>query len=504
MIKSRLFSALVALFFVFAPAAFAADSATPDDNARILAGLPVAEASPLYSVQRDPSWQQHSRRFNSSWTQLEQRQLSRIAAWSGKNLTKRQPVLYYMFSGPDFLYANAFYPGAPVTIMSGLEPVGDIPDLVRTRGSLAHDLRGLEQSLNSVLSFGFFITKKMRHELVESRLTGTLPVLYVFLARSGKIVKDVSLIGLDTDGVVVPRGTGAASAKVGPAKGAKIVFASEGGPDQTLYYFSTDVSDGGVKSSGFLKFCDTFGPGEALLKSASYLMHSGSISKVREFVLSHSATLVQDDSGIPVDYLKRAGWTLQPFGRYLGPIDTFPGRFQASLSEVFRKGNTKPIDFSIGYRWHSNESNLLLATNPQVVQAVAAPAATPVTPKPAAPPVAATTPELAPLPAPPPAAVVAQPAAPTPDAAAAAPVVAPLPAPAPAAPVVATPAPVAAPTPAPVVEAPKPAAIVAPPAPAPVVVPPPPASTAGMSPTDRAAAAAAAAEAAGSAAPQAR
>jgi hypothetical protein len=342
--------------------------------------------------------------------------------------------------------------------MSGLEPVGDIPDLVRTRSSLAHDLRGLEQSLNSVLSYGFFITKKMRHELVESRLTGTLPVLYVFLARSGKTVKEVSLIGLDADGVVVPRGAGASAAKAGPAKGAKIIFASEGGPDQTLYYFSTDVSDGGVKSSGFLQFCDTFGKGEALLKSASYLMHSGSFSKVRDFVLSHAEVLVQDDSGIPVDYLKRAGWNLQPFGRYLGPIGTFPGRFQAGLSEVFRK-NSKPIDFGIGYRWHSNESNLLLATKSQAIPAVAAPTAVTVAPKPAAPPVAATVP-------------------------------APVPTPAPAAPVVATPAP-AAPAPAPAaIEAPKPAAAAA-----------PAAATTGQSPTDRAAAAAAAAEAASSTTP---
>ena len=50
------------------------------------------------------------------------------------------------------------------------------------------------------------------------------------------------------------------------------------GVEKTLYYFSTDLSNGGVKSSGFLKFCATLAPGNSLIKSASYLLHSGSFT----------------------------------------------------------------------------------------------------------------------------------------------------------------------------------------------------------------------------------
>ena len=45
---------------------------------------------------------------------------------------------------------------------------------------------GLRASLSSVLSYSFFITKKMRTQLRRAHLSGTLPILYVFLARSGK------------------------------------------------------------------------------------------------------------------------------------------------------------------------------------------------------------------------------------------------------------------------------------------------------------------------------
>ena len=96
-------------------------------------------------------------------------------------------------------------------------------------------------------------------------------------------------------------GTAISTPAMGEARGmqpgVKIVLASGNGPAQTLYYFRTDVSNGGVAASGFLKFAATLGNGNGLLKSASYLMHSGNFTQVRDFVLSHSQQIVQDDFG---------------------------------------------------------------------------------------------------------------------------------------------------------------------------------------------------------------
>jgi hypothetical protein len=121
-----------------------------------------------------------------------------------------------------------------------------------------------------------------------------------------------------------------------------------------------------VKSSGFLKFVDTFGRGDALFKAASYLPHSGGFSQVRDFILSKADHVVQDDSGIPVGYFKRDQWSFQPFGRYLGPIAIFPGRHQNQLAEIYQRGPTKPIDWGMGYRWRNNESNVLLAVRKDI------------------------------------------------------------------------------------------------------------------------------------------
>jgi hypothetical protein len=353
-------AAIVAgVLFFAARAACAAESASANDTARFLAGLPPSTESPLDSLSREPSWQQHAKFFNSAWSRLDRQQLSRVRAWSAENLVERRPVMFYMFSGPDFLYADAFFPNASTYVLSGLEPVGPVPDVTRlSLRTLPHVLAHLRSSLNTVLNYSFFMTKDMRRKLGAGQLPGTLPILYVFLARSGKTVRDVSLVSLDMNGAVLPPGE---SGSATTAPGVKIVFSGSDGRMQTLYYFRTDLSDAGVRGSGFLKFCERLGTGDSFVKSASYLMHSDSFSRVRDFLLARSASIVQDDSGIPVRFFEPGLWELRPFGRYVGPIRIFRGRYQARMRELFANGKPARLDFGIGYRWRANESNLLLA-----------------------------------------------------------------------------------------------------------------------------------------------
>lgn len=330
---------------------------TADDTAKFLAGMQPSADSPLMPLTKDPSWQRHARFFDNAFGQLEQRQLSRIRAWSESHLAAPKPTMFYMFSGPDFLYANAFYPKATTYVLAALEPPGQVPDLSKLpRGAMGAALYNVEHSLGSILSFSFFITKQMKTDLRAGQISGTLPILYVFLARSGKTIKSVTPVALDAEGNVK---TGNENPGPNAPRGAKITFTGSDGAEKTLYYFSTDLSNGGVKSSGFLKFCSTLAPGNSLIKSASYLLHSGNFTTARDYLLANSATIIQDDSGIPLQYYNSKQWRFFPFGRYNGPIGEFPGRYQQSYAELFRKA--EPINFGIGYRWRTNDSNLLLS-----------------------------------------------------------------------------------------------------------------------------------------------
>jgi hypothetical protein len=346
-----------------APAAAApAQGSINDDTARYLAGLPPAPGSPIAALARDESWREHARFFDRAFGALERTQLARIRAWSTTQLHARRLTLFYMFSGPDYLYADAFFPDASTYVLAGLEPVGQIPDLLRMpRGSLSPALHSMAKSMHTVLNFSFFKTHDMREELSAGRFSGTTPILLVFLARAGKIVQEINLVDLDAHGVEHP-----ASERIkSGAHGVKIVFSNNEGRLQTLYYFSTNLADDGFARSGFMQFCEKLAPGDSLIKSASYLMHHGGFTKVRDFLIAHSATLLEDDSGIPLAYFDRRKWELKPFGRYLEPLGIFPNTYQPKLAELFHRNST-PINFGIGYRWRPNESNLLLAVREDV------------------------------------------------------------------------------------------------------------------------------------------
>ncbi len=351
---------LISVFSVIGAAA--EESATPNDTAKFLAGMPV-RGTPLEALSREHAWVTHATEFDRAWQALDARQLSKIRAWAPEFLsdgyTAKDPMFYF-FSGPDILYAQAFFPNASTYVLAGLEPVGAPPDIVHLPpGAMFSSLANLRKSLNSVLSFSFFITKDMKVDLHQNQLSGTLPILYVFLARAGCRVESAELVWLDKTGEV-----GTTKSSTG---GVNVVFFGPGGAQQTLYYFQTDLSNDGIKSQpGFISFCDHLGRGRSLLKAASYLPHHGGFTTARDFLLSHSATIVQDDSGIPIKNFDSAKWAVRYFGSYPGPISLFKQNYQADLATVYNHSHAPALPFGFGYRWHARESSLFVAT-PQML-----------------------------------------------------------------------------------------------------------------------------------------
>lgn len=351
-------AALVASLVTLGLPAMAADP-SPGDIAKVLAGIKPADGSPLTALTEDAAFKQHQRRLDNQWHHVDERQLSKIRAWSAANLAKRQDTVFYFFSGPDFLYANSFLPDATTYVFAGLEPIGKLPNLAELpKRSVASAYDEVSAKINTVLNYSFFITKEMKERFSSGSARGALPIISVFMARAGKIISEVSYVSIDNDGKLQPLANPDAS---GPANGVKITFSSPGGKTQTLYYFSTNLNNTGLQGSGFLAFCKTLAPADSFVKSASYLMHESNFSKAREFLLENSATITEDDSGIPVAQFDEAKWTLKPFGNYVGPIPLFARNYQQKLKQVFAHEKAQRIDFGIGYRWRPGETNLLLA-----------------------------------------------------------------------------------------------------------------------------------------------
>ena len=264
--STRMIAVTLTLLLVSLSPALAAGSPSVNDMARYLAGMKPSPGSHLARLTREGGWVYHARILNQAWKRIEKNQLKPIRAWSRTYMPSPARQMLYMFSGPDFLYANAFFPNAETYVLSALEPVGPIPNVLRhSPGARSGALLELRGSMEAVLSYSFFITKLMKSDLNTGNMRGALPVLYVFLARSGNTINKVEFIALNPDGGIVPRGkrrtkgssnSAAAgqqkgssnSAAVGQQKGAspgvRISFSDKAGKPRTLYYFQAARSPG--------------------------------------------------------------------------------------------------------------------------------------------------------------------------------------------------------------------------------------------------------------------
>jgi hypothetical protein len=331
------------LILITASSVCAQSPATVDETARFLAGLPVNGA--LASLAATPAWQQHAAEMDQAWEKKQTQRITPIREWMWNNAEpyfRSSGTMYYMFAGPDFLYANIFFPYANTYILAGLEPVGQVPDITRLPPEyLAAELSILRGSMNSILRFQYFITKDMRADLGRGGGGGTLSILYVFLARLGYNILDVTPVK-------------------SPAEGVKITFRDpERAQTQTLYYFKTDLSGGG--SSAFLKWCAARGPGLSLLKAASFLMHGDGFTGVRNFLLDHSRVILQDDSGIPLRAFPK-GWNVHCYGRYIQHNETFAKYYQPELAALYQRSGGSELGFAFGYHWQREAGMLMLAT----------------------------------------------------------------------------------------------------------------------------------------------
>jgi hypothetical protein len=336
----------------------AARSSDATDAARYLAGLPVADNSSLSSLTRDPHWQAHAAAMNTAFAQLDQRQLSNIRVWRSDMIPAggSKTCLYY-FSGPDFLYADAFFPDCTTYLLGGLESVDPMPDLLTVPpGSLVSTLQNIQISLNTILQFSFFKTKDMREDFQRGQLKGVLPIIFVFLARTGKEISAVEYVSLTNNGTVT-------SGNQGATRGVKISFSDPAtGTGKVLYFFTADLSDDGVKkNAGVLRFAEQFAPANSFLKAASYLMHEGRFTAIRSSILNTSELVLEDDSGIPIRYFTPDKWTLRFFGTYTGPIALFKNFYQSDLRQNYQASSPKTLTFSFGYQWNRHNSTLVLA-----------------------------------------------------------------------------------------------------------------------------------------------
>ncbi|MGE4069595.1 MAG: hypothetical protein AB7E72_00290 [Lysobacterales bacterium] len=338
-----------------------------NDTARILAGLRAPLESELAERIDAEALESHRRTLGQSFDKLRQAQLEPVARFARAELGAPEDSpkrVYYPFSGPDALYLLTLFPDAQSSVLTGLEPIGAVPDFTGLRPQEIKDgLAEVRRSLYAILSFSFFRTNDLTVDLRRSRFSGVTPILFVFLAEAGYAVFDVRFVLLTPSGQLC-RADAALVAKPpqGAIAGVEIdYFLPQDAGFRRIQYFAADLGDGGLRRTPqYLDYIADFDPQATYLKSASYLMYKPYFSLVRKLILDRSELVLQDDSGIPHLWFRPALWQATLYGRYGSPIALFNNWQQPGLRAAYAQGDPKPLDFGIGYRHRRNDSNLQL------------------------------------------------------------------------------------------------------------------------------------------------
>jgi hypothetical protein len=343
-----------------------------NDVARFLAGLPPLEGSVLDSVEYLPSSIAHRTLMNKAWEKKKTTLLDSLSWWVKNEMPEEHAskrVLFYPFSGPDFVTAFTICPNASRYIFFGLEDEGILPNIRKMpKDRIPANLANIQKSLEDIMNLSFFVTRAMINQLRGKEFNGATPILMLLMARCGNQVLEVKPIRLIKGGkkIYLSRPD---SIKQLPGDsivtGVEIAFrkgADE--PVQKLEYYSFDAQDIHLKyrKEDLLAYFASLKPTTTYIKSASYLMHYLTYTLIRNTVLAASNFILQDDSGIGLRYFDKNIWKLTFYGVYNGPIPIFRDQFQRDLYQVYRKDtNIKPLPFGIGYKSVKGTSNLMIA-----------------------------------------------------------------------------------------------------------------------------------------------
>ncbi len=331
----------------------------------MLAGLAPDPAGPLAPMAAKPEWQAWQREFDAQWTQATKERFAQMASWRDRELAPVSgacTTLMYPFSGPDILNAVMLFPDCQRYILFGLEPPGSLPALSQLPPDrLTHLLEETRHALNDVLSRNYFITSHMLQDISAQDLHGTLPLMAVFLVRMDARLVSAREVEIAEDGQLRPRTPPSKDRRA--ASAVELVFERPGHEPQTVVYFRAQAEDASIHHRpGVLPFLEQQAPFATFLKSASYLLHGGDFSIVRNLLLQKSRLVLEDDSGIPLRYLKAPEWTVSFYGKYEKPIKDFNYGYQADMAKIYADVRAvKPLTFSFGYHWADGSASVLLA-----------------------------------------------------------------------------------------------------------------------------------------------
>lgn len=334
------------------------EKAAFNDTARFLGGL----ESEKYG--KDEYYAEYCRTVEKIWNEFFGTNLQSIREWSSANLRSGEAkAVFYPFSGPDVLHPLSLYPNAREILMFGLEPTGGVPDISNAN---KERLRELLEAVRFTMEHAFFVTSDMEKNVRPVDTNGISAIMLFFLARGGfETLQAKETDFFDNSAASAQSSQHQKQSEQKRNRGIEILFVKAGERNvRRIRYFQMDAGNGSKSLAEFQSFMEDFPPPATVIKSASYLMRWNTFSQIKNLILNKSVSILQDDSGIPYETLKRDGrFRLTHFGKYHRPIPVFADRYQPDL-QADNKAFSKvalPFVYGYGYGYEDMTYHLVLA-----------------------------------------------------------------------------------------------------------------------------------------------
>ena len=336
-------------------------------TAQLLAGIAPAPGDPVIDkLAASGVWKAHAAKMQADWAKVTPR-LAEMEKWRDRELAIREPgrkTLLYPFSGPDYLNAATLFPTHKDYVFFSLESPGRLPDVAGlTDAQFAKLLDNTRTAMRDIFQRNYFITDYMTKQLGTDVFKGTVPVMAIMMALTGKRI--VKIAPVDLFPALTAHYSDAGGRR--PHKklsGVRIDFTdAKTGLNQQLTYYSLDATDQALQF--YPEFMNVVGgskPATGFVKSASYLLHDHQFKKTRDMLLSTADMIVEDDTGIPYKFFAQPAWQVKLYGQYARPIKPLAYGYQADLQAAYQKKDRTPINFPFGYHYKTGKSGLMVAT----------------------------------------------------------------------------------------------------------------------------------------------
>ena len=335
-----------------------------DSKVAFFSGMAHGKTECLSGLDTTTNWKSFAVTMDTMFNKIEKNRLQKMRVWADSQLVNNQaPItVFYPFSGPDFLNANVFFPRADSYIMIALEPIGDLPNLCSMQTKAVNGyLTSVNKSLSDIFMRSYFITMKMLGALKKDSVNGTVPLISLFIKRTGHNIVSIKPIGVGPTGKW--NYLDSLKGVKGVTKGVKIDFVDiDCDKPQSVFYFKTDISNDGLNvNPGFRKYLSQLTNCYSYLKAASYLMQWKEFSMIRNTIFDKSDCILQDDSGIGYQYFDKTKWDIRLYGKYQKPNKEFGNINEPDLAKAYKDSVYRKVPFVLGYNWKTKSINMLYA-----------------------------------------------------------------------------------------------------------------------------------------------